>query len=78
MAKAKTTKKSQSSKKSIVPADSRSLLSASAILFAGTCIVLLGAIQNLARLQLVLVGFGAALLVVGGALLGMATKTAKR
>ena len=75
---AKTTKKSAKPKKSISHSDNGSLFSASAILFAGACIVLLGAMQDMDSLKLIMVGFGAALLVVGGSLVGVATKTTKR
>lgn len=53
-------------------------LSGSAILFGGAAVILLGLMQSADNLQLLLVGFGAALLVLGGALLGMATRPAKK
>ncbi|MDQ5886048.1 MAG: hypothetical protein QG628_445 [Patescibacteria group bacterium] len=78
---AKTTskvKKSSKTKKSSRYSDNGSIYSAAAILFAGACIVLLGAIQDFDNLTLLMVGFGSALLVVGGSLLGVATKASKR
>lgn len=78
---AKTTtkaKKASKTKKSTRMSDNGSIYAASAILFAGACIVLLGAIQDFDNLTLLMVGFGSALLVVGGSLLGVATKTSKR
>jgi len=71
MAKTKSTKKMA---KKVSISDNGSLFSASAILFAGACIVLLGALQDYNNLKLVMVGFGSALLVVGGSLVSVATK----
>lgn len=53
-------------------------LSGSAMLFGGASVILLGLMQSTDNLQLLLVGFGAALLVLGGALLGMATRPVKK
>ena len=64
--------------KKIVNSDSAFIISAAAVLFAGVCIILLGNIQGVTNLKLLMVGFGAALLVMGGALLGNAAKTTKK
>ena len=73
----KKSSKNTNTKKTVKMSDNGSLFFASAVLFAGTCIVLLGAIQDYNNLKLVMVGFGSALLVVGGSLVGVATKTTK-
>lgn len=78
MAKSKTTKKTNKTKRTIVSSDNGSLFSASAILFAGACTVLLGAIQDVDSIKLLMVGFGSALLVVGGSLISVATRTNKK
>lgn len=67
----KTTRKSTSGEVSPV-------MSAAAILFAGSAVILLGIIQTRDNIELLLVGFGAALLVLGGVLLGIATRPAKK
>jgi len=74
---AKTTKKTSKSKKIAKMSDYGTVYYASAILFAGSVIVLLGALQNFDNLTLVMVGLGSALLVVGGSMLGFAAKTTK-
>lgn len=75
---AKTAKKTSKNKKSVKMTDNGSVFSASAILFAGATIVLLGAMQSFDNLTLIMVGFGSALLVVGGSLLSVAVKAPKR
>lgn len=67
------TKKS-SAKKKTVDTTSSSVAAASGILFAGAAVVILGIIQGQDNIKLLLVGFGAAMLVFGGALLGNAAK----
>ena len=49
-----------------------------AVLFAGVAVVTLGNIQNRDNIKLLLIGFGAALLVLGGVLLGAAIKPSKK
>lgn len=71
MARSKTTKKS--AKKS----DDSSLVAATSILFAGTAVILVGNIQYQDNIKLLLIGFGAAMLVFAGVLFGMATKPLK-
>ena len=73
MAKSKSAKKT----KKIINSDIPSIVSASAVLFAGACIILIGNIQGVDNLNLLMVGFGTALLVIGGVLLGNAAKTSK-
>lgn len=75
---AKVAKKASRVKKSIKTSDNGSLFSASAILFAGAAIVFIGALQDFYNLKLVMVGFGSALLVVGGSLISVAAKTTKK
>ena len=79
MAKKSTAKKpATKTVKTGINTGSASLLSATAILFAGTAVVLLGMIQDADHITLLMVGFGAALLVIGGALLGSAARTTKK
>ena len=79
MAKKSTAKKTvKKTVKTGTNTGSASLLSATAILFAGTAVVLLGMIQHADHITLLMVGFGAALLVIGGALLGSAARTTKK
>lgn len=84
MGKSKTTAKSKAkatkkvSRKISVSSDTNSVAAASAILFAGAAVVLLGNIQGQDNIKLLLIGFGAALLVFGGVLLGAATKPSKK
>ncbi len=68
MAKKSTKKRTSNSNQS-----GSMILSAAAILFAGALIILLGNLQSLSNLKLLMVGFGAALLVFSGALLGIAS-----
>lgn len=69
--KVKKTKRSVSTEVSPVTAGS-------AVLFAGVAVVTLGNIQGRDNIKLLLIGFGAALLVLGGVLLGLAIKPAKK
>jgi hypothetical protein len=79
MAKKTTTKKTTKKVASSVSGSgTATLLSATAILFAGTSVVLIGMIQDADHITLLMVGFGAALLVIGGALLGTAARTSKK
>lgn len=79
MAKKTTTKKTtKKTGAASAGAGSATLLSATAILFAGTSVVLIGMIQDADNITLLMVGFGAALLVIGGALLGSAARTSKK
>lgn len=74
------TKKAKTTKKTTRKAHNEAspLVSAAGILFGGGAVVLLGIIQEQENLQLLLVGFGAALLVLGGTLVGMATRPVKK
>lgn len=68
----------KSSKSRTAQADqSQALLSGTAVLFAGAATTSLGWIQDRENIQLLLVGFGAALLIFGGAMLGTAIKVNK-
>jgi uncharacterized membrane protein YiaA len=69
-AKKKTTK----TKKAVVSPQSSRIVFAASIIFAGVCIILIGNWQGNERLKLFLVGFGSALLVVGGVLSFLATQ----
>lgn len=79
---AKTKKKVSKAKKS--PAKRKSLddgaaiFAGSGILFAAACVILLGNIQEYENIKLLLVGFGSALLVLGGVILGLAIKPVKK
>lgn len=64
--KAKTTKKSNG--------DISPVTAGSAVLFAGAAVVVLGLIQERDNIKLLLVGFGSALLVLGGVILGLCIK----
>ena len=64
--KAKTTKKSNS--------DVSPVTAGAAVLFAGAAVTVLGLIQNQDNVKLLLVGFGSALLVLGGVILGLCIK----
>ena len=68
--KAKTTKK--------VSTEVSPTTAGAAVLFAGVAVVALGNIQDRDNIKLLLIGFGAALLVLGGVLLGVAIKPAKK
>ena len=77
MATKKSSAKSKTAKKvtkKTVDTTSSSVAAASGILFAGAAVVILGIIQGQDNIKLLLVGFGAAMLVFGGALLGNAAK----
>lgn len=76
--KAKTTKKKATTKrKGLSPENSR-LTAAAAVLFGGVAVILIGTMQENDDIKLLLVGFGAAFLVLGGVLVGMSTKPWKR
>jgi hypothetical protein len=64
--KAKTTKKSNN--------DISPVTAGAAVLFAGAAVTVLGLIQNQDNVKLLLVGFGSALLVLGGVILGLCIK----
>jgi hypothetical protein len=78
--KAKTTKKTVSKKTSRkgLPQESGNLAAATAALFGGGAVALIGTLQRNDDIKLLLVGFGAALLVLGGVLVGMSTKPRKK
>lgn len=75
--RAKTAKKS-SYKRSLTGGESGRLTAAASILFAACCIILVGIVQGNDNIKLLLIGFGAAFLVLGGVLVGMSTKPIKR
>ncbi len=54
------------------------IFAATGILFAGACVILLGNLQEYENIQLLLIGFGAALLVLGGVVLGLAIRPTKK
>jgi hypothetical protein len=60
--------------KKVASQQSSRIICAASLLFAGICVTLIGNWQDNERLGLLLVGFGAALLVVGGAVSFMATR----
>ena len=80
--KAKTTKRTTKSvktvKKQSVNSEVANLAAATATLFGGAAVILIGILQNNDDIKLLLVGFGAALLVLGGILVGMSTKPRKK
>jgi hypothetical protein len=75
--KIKMPKKVKKTKKSAA-AESNRLLAAASILFGGGAVILIGLVQNNDNIKLLLVGFGAAFLVLGGVLVGMSTKPLKK
>ena len=77
--KAKTTKKTAiRSKATRISAESGRITAGAATLWAGSAVILIGTLQNNDDIKLLLVGFGAALLVLGGVLVGMSTKPLKK
>ncbi|MCA9344907.1 hypothetical protein KC946_03660 [Candidatus Saccharibacteria bacterium] len=74
--KVSKTKKSPAKRKSLD--DGAAIFAGSGILFAGACVILLGNIQEYENIKLLLVGFGSALLVLGGVILGLAIKPVKK
>lgn len=77
IAKKSVAKKSTTNKKMMVD-DSSKIMAATALLFSGSCVILIGNIQYDEGLQLLIVGFGAAMLVFGSAIIAMAISTIKR
>lgn len=73
--KSKTTKKAVRKNSS---QDSNVITAASGILFAGVAVAIMGNLQDNDDIKLLLIGFGAALLVVGGVLLSCAAKPARK
>lgn len=69
-------KKVKRTKKS--PSETNRLLGAAAILFGGAAVIVIGLVQTNDDIKLLLVGFGAAFLVLGGVLVGMCTKPYKK
>lgn len=69
--KKKSVKKKSSAKLSVASAGS-DVSGAAALLFAGAAVILLGTLQNDNNIQLLLIGFGAALALISAVLLGMA------
>ncbi len=65
-------------KKSSVNEQTNRIGAAAGILFAGAAVALLGTIQEQDNIKLLLIGFAAALLVLGGVVLGMATQSVKK
>lgn len=78
MATKKSSAKSKKVTKKSVDTTSSSIASASGILFAGVSVIICGMVQDQDNIKLLLIGFGAAMLVFGGALLGSAAKPAKK
>jgi hypothetical protein len=72
--KKKTTKKASRLTGNLSKEQSNRIASASSILFAGVCIILIGYWQDNENLELLMVGFGAAFLVVGAVLSYLATQ----
>lgn len=66
--------KKKAAKKKSNTLQSSQMVCAASILFAGVCVILIGNWQDNERIQLLLVGFGSALLVVGGVLSFLATQ----
>lgn len=77
MATKKTKVKSTKKTSSRLSIENRRLTAAASILFAGCAVAAIGIIQNNDDIKLLLVGFAAALLVLGGVLVGMSTKPLK-
>jgi uncharacterized membrane protein len=84
VAKAKITKKTNKTARSssrkasqakVLHNTSGLILTGSVFLFAAVCVILFANMQNDDALKLLFVGFGSALLVFGGALLGSAAKS---
>ena len=75
--KSKAVKKSAISKQ-VLSDDTSKILAATALLFSGSCVILIGNIQSDESLQLLIIGFGAAMLVFGSVILGMAISKIKR
>lgn len=71
--KAKTTKKVSSKSAEMSPSTA-----GAAVLFAGAAVTTLGLIQDRDNIKLLLIGFGSALLVLGGVILGMCIKPSKK
>ena len=59
-------------------AETNRLTGAASILFGGCAVMLIGIVQTNDDIKLLLVGFGAAFLVLGGVLVGMSTKPLKK
>lgn len=76
--KAKTTKKKTTVKRAAVSPETGRLTAAAATLFGGVVVVLIGTLQDNDDIKLLLIGFGAAFLVLGGVLVGMSTKPWKK
>lgn len=78
--KAKTTKRPTAKKtlRKNTSQETGNLTAAAASLFGGAVVVLIGTLQRNDDIKLLLVGFGAALLVLGGVLVGMSTKPRKK
>lgn len=80
--KAKTTKRTTKSTKTVKKQNANNevanLAAATATLFGGGAVILIGILQSNDDIKLLLVGFGAALLVLGGVLVGMSTKPLKK
>ena len=81
---AKTKKKStKSSVKSTLTKrrsldDGAAIFAGTGILFAAACVILLANMQDYENIKLLLIGFGAALLVFGGVIIGLAIKPVKK
>jgi hypothetical protein len=77
--KAKSATKSTRSRVSrrIIPAENRNILAGAAFLFAASVVIYFGTIIYDEDLKLLMVGFGSAMLLFGGALLSAAIKTTK-
>lgn len=71
-AKKKTAKKKNTTLQNSL--QNSQIVCAAGLLFAGVSVILIGNWQDNERLQLLLVGFGSALLVVGGVLSFLATQ----
>ncbi len=60
--------------KNLANNDNGKISAGAATLFAATAVILVGNLQNQENLQLLLVGFGTCLLVLGAVILALATK----
>ncbi len=78
MATKKSVKRSAVKKNTKLTHRQENTLACAALLFAGGAVALLGCLQDNDDIKLLLVGFGAALLVVGGALTGTMLQKANR
>ncbi|MCA9329293.1 hypothetical protein KDA11_01490 [Candidatus Saccharibacteria bacterium] len=77
------TKKAKTSKRNIklrnsITSDTGNISASAASLFGGSAVVLIGILQQNDNLKLLIIGFGSALLVLGGVLAGLATKQDKK